>query len=561
MIKPMQSHSERVLLIESDPEIRRLIAEEALIPLGYLVDVYESTPPVMQEIENLAPDVILTELNLTELSGKDLILALGALGSTIPVIVISKKDQEMDILQAIRLGVADFLISPLREAEVVSVVENVLNKHHMLSQAESIVQKLDETKTLLDQQRANFSELLSFCKFVLSSKGVHSFGERITSLALHLTTADCAWYSIFEDDQAKFQLQACQNLPEGMQSSFSIPYEDELSALVAASGQVVALHGEVLRQFKSFETFGAVMIVPVMHDDKKISVIVVSRKEPQNFTNYQQTMLELVAEIASATLENNRRFQQLEHMMVLLQQANVYATIEGNLKYDLLRQASLELRSPLKYLMENVDYILDNSDEALHQDQTAILNNILDQAEVLMDISDSMINYRQVESIRLETVDLNEIVRNATNRIRPIAQMGKITINLELSPQPALIKAYPSQITRVFEGLLSNSLKYSPADGEVSVRIEEQDADILLSVSDQGTGIDSQMADRIFDIKSSVFGYTPRRFGGIGISMPRIKEVISAYKGSIWIEPMQGNGFRITFSLPRLSKPVDEIKK
>jgi K+-sensing histidine kinase KdpD len=539
----MTTHTETIVLVENDPEMRHMIADQALIPLGYRVDTFESTEGALQAGENILPDIIITELNLPGLSGKDLMIALSSQGSTVPIIVIADKGQETDVLQAIRLGAVDFLIRPIREAEVSAVVEKTLGSKRTEHRVEALAKAVDETKILLELEQGDFSEILSFSKRALSTKGLQSFADQITSLALRLSHADCAWLSIYDENQANFKLQACQNLPNGIQPGLDLPYGDELSSLVAASGQPVSLHGEALVRFEAFASFGAAMVVPVINGDKDTSIIVVARNEAVPFNNYQQAMLELVAEFTASAMENERRFRQVEHLLVMLQQSNIYASLESNLKYDLLRQASLELRTPLKYLMETVDLLMDKKEQSLSQEQTGLLNNILDQAEILMDIADSMINYRQAENIRLESVDLNEVVRNTTNRL------------LELPPEPAWVRVYTSQITKAFEGLLSNALKFSPQNGEVTVHVEKQETDILLSVSDQGNGIDDGMAEQIFNVKSSVFGYAPRRFGGIGVSLPRIKEIISAYRGRIWVEPTQGNGFKVVFSIPCQPEP------
>jgi two-component system sensor histidine kinase TctE len=181
-----------------------------------------------------------------------------------------------------------------------------------------------------------------------------------------------------------------------------------------------------------------------------------------------------------------------------------------------------------------------------------LLSDIQEEAEILMDISDSMFISRQEESMRLlEEIDLNGTVSIVVNRFRPIAQLGRIMINLELPSKPCMIKVYPSQITKVIEGLLSNALKYCPANGEVSIHIDQDEHNTTLTVNDLGDGIDDNLADRIFEVNSGIFGHTARRFGGIGISLATIKEIISAYKGQIWIDRLQGTGFTIAFSLPR----------
>ncbi len=551
MINLMDSHYEHVLLIESDPQVSRLIAEQALDPLGFQVDVYESAATILQEVVDLAPDVIIVSLNLSGLSGKDLLVALNAEGIDVPIVVTANKGQEADILQAIRLGAVDYITCPIRETEVIRVVENVLNKQRLKQQVEIYSVDLSQTRSAMEHQLADFSQIFSFARLALSTKNLQMLNEKLASLAVLVTEADCAWLLASEASHETFILQACQNAPEKISASLHLPYEDEISSLVAASGQMVSIHGDGLNQFNGYSEFGAVLAVPVMHDDKVVSLITVARNNPQPFNTSHQAMLELVVNVASSALENWQRFHQLERSLSLLQQSYVYTSIESSIRSDLLRQASLEIRMPLKNLMENVDVLLEKGGLQLTQDQAFALDDIQEDSEVLMDIADSMINSRQIESMRLVEFDLTDLVRNTTNRFKPIAQLGKITIQVDAPAEPVSLKGYPSQITKVFEGLLSNALKYSPPSGEIRIQISQTEHDIFCSVSDQGNGIDEQASEWLFQQKSNVFGYSANRFGGIGISLPVIKEIITTYKGKIWVQPLQEKGFEIAFSLPR----------
>jgi signal transduction histidine kinase len=404
----------------------------------------------------------------------------------------------------------------------------------------------------MERQLADFSEIFSFIKLACSTTDTGLLSEKIASLAMQLTEADSAWVLTLDANQGGFILRACQNVPEAMRSKLDLPYDDELSSVTTISGKVLSIHGEALKRFTGLEWIGAALTVPVIQNGTACALVTAARNDPQPFTATQQAMLELAAEYAWILLENAGRFHRMEQSLVYLKQANIHAILESNLKYDLLRQASLELRSPLKILMENVEALLDDTERKSSREQTTALSDIQEEAEILMDISDSMFISRQEESMRLlEEIDLNGTVSIVVNRFRPIAQLGRIMINLELPSKPCMIKVYPSQITKVIEGLLSNALKYCPANGEVSIHIDQDEHNTTLTVNDLGDGIDDNLADRIFEVNSGIFGHTARRFGGIGISLATIKEIISAYKGQIWIDRLQGTGFTIAFSLPR----------
>jgi signal transduction histidine kinase len=552
MINLMDRHNEHILLIENDLQISDVIAEQCLKPLGFLVDVYQSDSLMIEELKSLAPDVIMVDLNLPGLSGKDLLLAWAPSGMDVPIIVIANKGQEAEVLQTFRLGVTDYILSPISETEVVNVVENTLRKKRLNNTADSTPQQIDQTKNALERQFTDFSKIFSLFKLAFSSPDAGQLIEKITNLIILLTEADSTWILTLESNQAGLILRACQNVPPVMQSSLNLSYEDDLSSLVSVSGRPLSLHGDALNRFTGLEWIGAALSVPVLINGKVSAIITAARNEAQPFNTSQQAMLEFAAEYIWVILENARRVRQMEQSLVYLQQSIIYATIESNMKYDLLRQASLELRNPLKTLMENVDRLLDDTERKLNRDQATAINDIQVEAEILMDVADSMVTSRQEQTVRaLQEIDLNEIVGSVVNRFRPIAQMARILIELELPAHPSMIKAYPLQITKTVEGLLSNALKYSPTNSEVNIHIDQNENNTVLRINNQGDEIDDQLTDRLFEIKSSLFGYTAKRFGGIGISLAMIKEIISAYNGQIWINSVPGSGFSVSFSLPR----------
>ena len=112
----MATPKENVLVVESDPDISDLVVRQTLKPLGYEVSVAQDGAAAIQLALHSAPDLILANLNLRGLSGKDLLVALSSKGIRAPLIVIAEKGQESDVIQAFRLGANDVLFWPARDA-------------------------------------------------------------------------------------------------------------------------------------------------------------------------------------------------------------------------------------------------------------------------------------------------------------------------------------------------------------------------------------------------------------------------------------------------------------
>src|SRR5487761_2571433 len=119
----MVSSGERILIVESDPDISDLIARQALKPLGYNVIIIGDAASAIKQAVQTPPDLIIANLNLPGLSGKDLLAALTSQGISAPLIILAEKGQEQSIIQAFRLGAVDVVFWPSRDVEIVRVVE------------------------------------------------------------------------------------------------------------------------------------------------------------------------------------------------------------------------------------------------------------------------------------------------------------------------------------------------------------------------------------------------------------------------------------------------------
>jgi len=95
----MPINNERVQLVESDPEICDLISRLALQSLGYQVIVVSDARKAIQQVIKFTPDLIISDINLPGLSGKDLMMPLSSQGLRSPLIIIAEKGQENDVIQ------------------------------------------------------------------------------------------------------------------------------------------------------------------------------------------------------------------------------------------------------------------------------------------------------------------------------------------------------------------------------------------------------------------------------------------------------------------------------
>jgi len=319
MTSPLQR--ERILAVDEDPQVLDLLARQVLEPLGYLVATADEAGRAIEQAINFSPDLILASLTLPGLTGKDLLVALRSQGMEVPVLVMAGQGMEADAIQAFRLGARDYLVKPLREAEVVAALEHALNEVRLRRERTQLAEQLAESNRQLERRVRELTTIYGIGKVVTSTTDQGQLFNKLMEGSLYVTEADMGWMLLAQEGTEQLILRAQRNLPPSVAANLLQPWNDGVSSLVMLSGQALSIHGEGLSQFKLARLCRAALIAPIKVRDQPIGVICVSRQKLRPFSERDQAMLEAVADYASISLVNSRLFQALETRAQRLQQA------------------------------------------------------------------------------------------------------------------------------------------------------------------------------------------------------------------------------------------------
>lgn len=344
----MAASGDRILLVEHDPEISDLIARQALHSVGYQVDVVADASSAIKHAVQAPPDLIIANLNLPGLSAKDLLIALASQGINTPLLVIAGKGQEQDIIQAFRLGAADYLLWPARDAEVISVVERVLSRVHEVRDRQRLDMKLSETNRELQRRVRELTAILSVGKAVISITDQRFLFRKIVDGAIQVSEANGAWLLVRNDENKNFLLAAQHGLPEVWAKKINMPLDDGISGLVALSGETLAIAGDPLLKFRIANLGKAACAVPIKIQKEVIGMLVVIRRENRPFEKTEQALLEAVADYASISLVNARLFRALNN--------TIQASREGEKRQNALLES---MRSAISEDLKAATYPID----------------------------------------------------------------------------------------------------------------------------------------------------------------------------------------------------------
>ena len=536
----MNTSKERILVVESDPAVSDLISRQTLIPMGYRVMVVGAATSAIQDAVRFAPDLIIVNLNLPGLSGKDLLVAFSAQGLDVPIIVIAEKGMEGDVVQAFRLGAADFLSWPMREAEVVAAVERLLKQGRARKEKELLTRQLNQTNQELQRRVRELTTIFSIGKAVISITDLRSLFDKIVEGAVLVSEGEVGWLLIRDDRTKAYNLSAHRNLPRSITAYLNQPWDDGLSSLVALSGETLAIYGDPLKRFKVASLGQSALVTPVKVKNEVVGLLVVVRKAPQPFNNSSQALIEAVADYASIAIVNARLFRALEERARSFQQTADAALFGECIGDELLESIKRELKSATNPILVGLNVL----QTGLPANQAETFQELKENIESFLNITQAMESVSLTDSSKLrQQPDLNELVRQAVRRFQPVAHKAEISLFPELSQLPIPIYASGVHILRVIDGLITNAIRYSPRGGQVTIRVEMAHDNLAhLSVHDRGPGIDEQHINTIFETPTQEVETRPTRFSGFGIRLPLARQMVNAHGGKIWAESKPGFG-------------------
>lgn len=551
----MSSQQDRILIVEPDPAISDLVGRQILQSAGFQVSVVVDVNLAINRALNWAPDLILTELNMPGLSANDLMVALNAQGLQIPVVVFGPKGMESHIIQAFRLGATDFLTWPAREAEVISAVERALKQVRERKERDQLAQTLKQTNRELQQRVRELTTIFAVGKAVTSTTDQTLLFEKILDGSMKVSQADLGWFLLREDRTKTFHLMAYRNLPASLPVQLNQPWDDGISSLVALSGEPLSIHGEPIKRFKVASLGQSTLIVPVKVQKQVVGLLVMLRREPAPFSESDKHILQALADYASISLVNAHLFQAVEDRAHAQQQQAENAQMGERINADMLQKVRKELQEPADTARQSLHRLAKDEAAEWSPTQQKLLVSLHRQLDRLCQVTDAIAVLSTRSTGELSpagrSANLSELVRQTVAHFTPIAQPANIQLVSLLPAETITVAGDKHQLAQVMHGLVSNAIKFCSVDGRVTVKVEKTAEGLAhVLVEDSGAGIDQRLTERLFEGSQGSDKPRPRRFGGLGISMKLIKEIISRHGGSIWIENTPGSGAQIHFTLP-----------
>jgi two-component system nitrogen regulation sensor histidine kinase NtrY len=211
---------------------------------------------------------------------------------------------------------------------------------------------------------------------------------------------------------------------------------------------------------------------------------------------------------------------------------------------ELARRLAHELKNPLFPLQITVENLQraraahpDEFDEVFRESTATLLAELGKLRGIVGRFSD----FAKMPQPQLETVDLNNLVRESLKLFEAQMQAAAVTLRLDLAADLRAIQADPAQLTRALQNLVLNAIDAMPSGGALTIRTAAHEGGVRLEVSDTGQGLTQEECDRLFT------PYYTTKTHGTGLGLAIVQSVISDHGGKIGVrsEPGKGTTFLI----------------
>ena len=271
-----------------------------------------------------------------------------------------------------------------------------------------------------------------------------------------------------------------------------------------------------------------------------------SEKEIDSFEN--SIVLSLVGECALA-LENLFNAKEKELAAVLAE--------NEQLRANLLRAISHDLRTPLTAISGNASNLISNAASFDEQTKLSIYNDIYHDSMWLINLVENLLSITRLEEGRMNlnfTTELvDEVVAEAIKHVHQRERGQKITVVHK--DELLLAKMDTRLIIQVIINILDNAIKYTPKDSMITITTEKQKDKAIISIADNGAGIPDELKERVFDMFYTGANKMADSRRSIGLGLALCKSIISVHGGEIFVKDNVPSGAIFTFTLP-----IGEIK-
>ena len=493
----------KILLVDDTPE--NLVAlEAALSGLGEELVFARSGKEALRHLLNDDFAAILLDVRMPEMDGFETaeLIRSRPRSKQIPILFLTGYRSEEHLFRGYDLGAVDFLFKPIvsevLRSKVSVFVELSRSNAKLREQADALRKQSDVLKKAEQKFRA-LLEAAPDAMVMCRNDG-------------HILMVNSQTEILFGTGREQLISQSIQTMVEGW-------------CFPPAPGDLIGVHANGERfpveiSFSPLETEDGTVITSAIRD------ITERRKSEEQIRQLNATLEERVLKRTEELLRSNEELQQFAYV------------------------ASHDLQEPLRTVSIYAQLLAKRYRGQLNGDADRFIGFIVENAGRMEKLIYDLLDFSKVDARGNDFFSITSCeaaLDDAIQNLRSLIEESGATIHRESLP---LVQGDPVQLTRLFQNLVVNSIKYrSEAPPQIHISAVEAGNEWCFAVKDNGIGIEPQYSEKVFGIFRCL---EPRdRTSGSGMGLAICRKIVSRHDGRIWVKSELGKGATFLFTLPR----------
>ena len=250
---------------------------------------------------------------------------------------------------------------------------------------------------------------------------------------------------------------------------------------------------------------------------------------------------------------------ELDRNKQMLEETNQRLLQLDRVKSRFFANVSHELRTPLTLLLSPLEALIGERSSALSADIRQLLLIMQSNGMRLLKLINDLLDLVRLESgkmeVKREPVAIEPLLRGLSNAVSKMAEDRAIALAVSSDHTIGAVLTDRDKLERILLNLLFNAVKFTPAGGKISIAAMRQDHQLMFRVSDTGAGISKEQLPFIFDRFWQADTSSHRKYGGMGIGLAIVKELVEVQGGTVTVTSEVGRGTQFTVRLPY--QPLD----
>ena len=397
----------------------------------------------------------------------------------------------------------------------------------------------------------HLERLLEVVRGLTTAPDLDSFLQTIIAEASEMTDSELASILEYDDDAQELRFLSMPWFDREALRPMGVPLDGSVAGLVFRKKQPLVIQDTRadIRHFKTVDRVtkhatNSLAAVPLIVRGEVVGVLeALNKRDDEHYTEEDITILETLGALAAQAMKNVALDRKIKETSIELTELE-------RLKTDFIAITSHELRTPLGLILGHATFLRELAGEEYFSQLDAIVKNATRLKEIVENLSSVDNVQNGAARIRSHKVSMAKIIEDVVLTFQDDAKTRNITLTGDAGDSDQSIEADGVKINIALSNLVKNALHFTDSGGTVSIKAEEEEGYMKVSVSDTGVGIPARDLQKLFDRFFQVEEHLTRKHGGMGLGLSVAKNMIELHGGRIWVESEEGKGSTFTFLLP-----------